>query len=302
MLGRRKYLVNFHFSLKVYLDIARRSTMPKQLFLRKRMQNKKMKTPIFLLILMLSLFVLRVHPGASYVIDGKINDWGIDLSASGADLKGYLDTHLPSGGRDIDYITEDNAGNIPGWQFVGPGYTYNGNYFDAEAIYFDNDGYNAYIAIVQGLPIAGGTAPGNPWFNPGDIAIDVPGGGFYEYGISIANGNLYTVSSWKNVYYSAYSSSNPWQIASGTAIGPVDFVYSFSQNTHYVLEAAIPLSYLGLSTDHNSSITIHWTQECGNDSLTLNADVNSAPEPATMLLLGSGLIGLGGFMRKRFRK
>jgi len=65
-----------------------------------------------------------------------------------------------------------------------------------------------------------------------------------------------------------------------------------------VLEAAIPLSSLsGL----DSVVGIHWTMECGNDYLNLDADVNPIPEPATMLMLGTGLIGLGA-LRRKFKK
>jgi hypothetical protein len=267
--------------------------------MKSMMRSEKIGRVSFTVLLMLVLFLIEADFGYGYFIDGNLDDWGITLSATTD-----FDTDLPLGGLDIDFITEDNADNSSGWQYVSPGYTYDGNYFDVEAIYFDNDQTYAYIAIVQGLPITGGTAPNNPWFLPGDIAIDTPGGDLYEYGIDIADethnplGILYIVDDWNDVVY--FPSSNPWEINTvGNSGTGVSFVYSGEQYTHYVLEAAIPLSSLGLNA--NDSLSIHWTQECGNDNLTLVADVNPVPEPSTLLLLGSGLIGAGllGLRRKK---
>ncbi len=265
--------------------------------------------------LLVALMLISASVAHAYVVDGLIGDWGVDLSAAGASAKGYLDTHLPSGGNDIDYITEDNAGPGVGWQYVGPGYTYYGNDFDAEAIYFDNNATMAYLAVVTGLPIGGATAPGNPWYYTGDIGLDLNNDGVYEYGIDVREydavnkkAKLYknlTASNWQGCYL--YPSSNPWQISSGSTFDWVDFVYSGNQNTHYVLEAGIPLSSLGLNSNSSQNLTVHWTMQCGNDALNLPADVNPTPpppipEPGTMLLFGSGIIGLLATTVRRFFK
>lgn len=247
----------------------------------------------------------------AYVIDGMVNDWAVNLAA--AVNRGALDADLPAGGLDIDYITEDNADMTRssawhgGW-FVGPQYSV-GNMCDAEAIYFDNDATNAYVAIIQGLPVNGSAVPAGwspSYIWPGDIAFNLDGNSSYEYGLDIL-GSSQAVLKKNCTWTTGQYSGTPYQIASGSIVNSsVAFAFSTAAvNGHYVIETSIPLSALGLNANTAKNLAIHWTMSCGNDMLTLNADVNPVPvpEPSTFFLMIIGAMGsLLSFGRRRYNE
>lgn len=60
-------------------------------------------------------------------------------------------------------------------------------------------------------------------------------------------------------------------------------------------------------TDINGPVTVYFVHEIGSSrpydtTITIDAFGTPVPEPATMLLLGSGLIGLAGYGRKKLFK
>jgi hypothetical protein len=193
------------------------------------------------------------------------------------------------------------------------------------------------LTMVGGYDFEDGQQ-GSRYWNPGDIFIDVTGDAEYgpansasglgnaieqnsfgyDYAIQLdfssSGYSVYALNSdmtWVQKVYFDYpenEAANPWRYCSGGSLLDHSGKFSFYEGlsdldvaglqggTHYAV--AMDLSFPDPGTD----FTVHYTYQCGNDNLMGAGQTVPVPEPATMLLLGTGLVGLAGFGRKKLFK
>ena len=149
----------------------------------------------------------------------------------------------------------------------------------------------------------------------GDTFIDADNDGD---GIDVAG--LYSVTAWNNdIHFNSatktHKNSTPYAMDEGSLISGVNFSQDAAGCETIVGEAdesksgtwdnkscyrvvSFDISNLGLADD--VQFDAHWTMSCGNDAIDGGGVVTttSVPEPASIALLGLGMVGLAA-MRKR---
>lgn len=231
-----------------------------------------------------------------------LGDWfGVSLSVGGT---GSFNNSWAPISSTADYFIDDN------WSSHFGRTPHGGELFDVEAIYFDNDATHAYIAVVTSFAVPNGVPYLGSIVHAGDLALDL-GGGTLDAGVDV-NGNTGRIAdtspgNWYQSNHLFVAERGPTNFTGGIELG-----YAMLNCYNYgLVERGKPTYVFELTFDrgliggvNGDPIGLQWTMGCRNDVIKLTGDFDGGetppvPEPGTLILLGSGLLGLAGIVRRR---
>ncbi|OEU41648.1 hypothetical protein BGV40_13815 [Methanosarcina sp. Ant1] len=246
----------------------------------------------------------NIDPVYNTASEHSYPDW-TGYRSTGFHMKGTGETSIGLGSElKLSHPDSWSNSNSRGGFYLQPA---GGEPYDIEALYFDDDAQNMYIAIVTSL-----SQYGHSGVEAGDIAIDLDRDGVYEYGIK-TTGDAQTMGlirknpTWSGPTDFSSSTPNTFNINSGSPAGKASLRYELVSNAdelvnygssqqkypNYIIEAGIPKSSIGNPTVGQTS-NIHVTIGCGNDLIELIPVTfkTNIPEFPSMALPVAAILGV----------